>query len=237
MNRSFSYYADGVLSKILGVVLAAVTFSYYVRGANLILFSLVFGFCASEVYLFFIDKKPTERKVPTEIEYSLCGIGIENGTALIRSLAGDDATERNGLVIKNGSAAVWRINFSPLSADDVVEIVALKRKENIGNVTILANRIEENATRLAYEAGVSVLPLAASLDALIKLGYRPAVIKNKSRCGLKQTLLSKTRAKGYLVCAVMLLVSARWVRFSVWYVVAAGVMIALCAISLIPRKN
>ena len=78
MNRSFSYYADGVLSKILGVVLAAVTFSYYVRGANLILFSLVFGFCASEVYLFFIDKKPTERKVPTEIEYSLCGIGIEN---------------------------------------------------------------------------------------------------------------------------------------------------------------
>ena len=117
MNRSFSYYADGVLSKILGTVLAAVIFSYYVRGTNLILFSLVFGFCASEVYLYFIDRKPTERKVPAEIEYSLCGIGIENGTALLLSLAGDGATERNGLIVKSDSAAVWRINFSPLTAD------------------------------------------------------------------------------------------------------------------------
>lgn len=237
MNRSFSYYADGVLSKILGVILAAVTFSYYVRGANLILFSLVFGFCASEVYLSFLGKKPSSLSVPAEIEYALCSMGSDGGTALLGSLAGEGARMKDGVVLKGNSAAIWRVNFSPLTPDDIVKIASICGRENVGRVTILANRIEETAAKYACENGITVLDLAGSLDALLKLGYRPPALKNKNRHGLRRTFINKTRAKGYLFCAVVMLVSASRVRFSVWYVVSAGILMGLCAISLIPRKN
>ena len=237
MNRSFSYYADGVLSKILGVILAAVTFSYYVRGVNLILFSLVFGFCASEVYLSFLGKKPSARSVPAELEYALCSLGSDNGTSLLLSLAGEGAYTKNGMVVKGNSAAVWRINFSPLSADDVVEIASIRSAENVGNVTILTNRIEEIATKCACARGINVLDLAGSLDALTKLGYCPPATKTGNRHKIKRDFINKTRAKGYLFCAVVMLVSASRVRFSVWYIVSAAVLLCLCALSMIPRKN
>lgn len=237
MNRSFSYYADGVLSKILGVILAAVTFSYYVRGANLVFFSLVFGFCASEVYLSFLGKKPSARAVPTELEYALCSLGSDNGTSLLLSLAGEGAYKKNGIVVKGNSAAVWRVNFAPLTADDVVEIASIHDSENVGNVTILTNRIEEIATKCARERGINVLDLAGSLDALIKLGYRPPVAKTGNRYKIKHNFINKTRAKGYLFCAVVMLVSASRVRFSVWYIVSAALLLCLCALSMLPRKN
>lgn len=236
MKQAFSYYADGVISKIVGVVLAAVFLSYYARGTNLVLLSLIVGFCASELYLTAASRKAVAAPIPHELAFALCSLGNARGGELLCSLE-PQATASNGVAVKGETAVAWRISFSPLSADSLVEAYSIATKSGARRLTALCNAVSPDALAYAASNGITVLTLSDSVDALYSLGYRPPLLSKKPRPSIKRALLNKTRAKSLLICAVALLLASSRVKFSGWYVACSLALFVIVALSVREKRN
>lgn len=245
--KSFAYYVDGALSKLTCFFIGAFIGGYYVKGlAALFAFALVFSLCVSELYLHFLygksDKK--DSAAVSAVKASFCYCSDEAALEYFRSAIEKKRTVKreDGFLGVGDVAFFSRIKPSSPAPDYVVDAAAHASSLGYKRVVIAAFSASKEAAAVAAEIPyVSVRILDGNetcrlLSSLHALPSPPSARKRKPLNAFFGAAVAKKRAKSYFLAAVLLFVFSRFVRVSVYYIVAAVALVVIGAVVLVvPR--
>ncbi len=248
--KKFAYYVDGVLSKTVCFFMGAVIAGYYVSGlAALFAFALTFSLCVSEVYMHVLyGRKPKKNFAGTDaVKTKFCY--ESDRTALdyfFDALSEKRTVRREDTFLGVGDVAFF-CRLKPVSPapDYVVDAAALAASRGYKRAVIAAFSVSPEAAATASEISyidVRILDGAETARLLSSLGALPEYEpKTKARKPIKTVFaaaLSKGRANAYIFASVLLFVFSRFVRHSIYYIVAAVALFALgLAVRFIPRTS
>ena len=248
--KKFAYYVDGVLSKIVCFFMGAVIAGYYVRGLiALFAFAVTFSLCVSEVYMHVLyGRKPKENfagldAVKAKFCYESDRVALDY---FFTALSEKRTVVREGKFIGVGEVAFF-CRLKPVSPapDYVVDAAALAASRGYERVIIAAFVVSPEAAATASEiscASVRILDGAETARLLSSLGalpdYEPKAKVRKPIKTVFAAALSKGRANAYIFASVLLFVFSRFVRHSIYYIVAAVALFALgIVVRFIPRTS
>ncbi len=245
--KSFAYYVDGALSKLTCFFIGAFIGGYYVKGlAALFAFALVFSLCVSELYLHFLYGK-SDKKVSaavSAVKASFCYCPDDDALEYFRSAIGKKRTVKreDGFLGVGDVAFFSRIKPSSPAPDYVVDAAARASSLGYKRVVIAAFSASKEAAAVAAEIPyVSVRILDGNetcrlLSSLHALPSPPGARKRNPLNAFFGAAVAKKRAKSYFLAALLLFVFSRFVRVSVYYVVAAVALVVIGAVVLVvPR--
>lgn len=237
--RNFAYYVDGALSKIICFFMGAAIAGYYVRGIGALLaFSVVFSICVSELYMHVLyGRKPKDNSADiSAIEAEFCYKSDRYATDYFAAaIMKKRAVKRAGRFLGVGEVALF-CRLKPVSPapDYVVDAAAYAAGRGYKRTVIAAfvRSTEAQAAAAAIDyidvrilSGEETARLLKSLHAMPKVISEPK--KRKSVKKIFAAALSKNRANAYLFAAILTFVFSRFVRHSVYYIVAAVALLAL----------
>ena len=237
--KNFAYYVDGALSKLICFFMGAAIAGYYVRGLiALFAFALTFSLCVSELYMHVLygrkSKKDTAAAdaVKAEFCYNSDRYAIDYFAA---ALTKKRTVRREDEFLGVGEVALFcRLKPSSPAPDYIVDSAATAASRGYKRAVIAAFVRSTEAQSVAGEIGyidVRILDgeetarLLKSLNALPKI--QPKAKARKSVKAVFAAALSKPRANAYLFAAVLTFVFSRFVRHSIYYIVAAATLLAL----------
>lgn len=245
--KSFAYYVDGVLSKLTCFFIGAFIGGYYINGlAALFAFALVFSLCVSELYLHFLYGKSDKKDLAavSAVKASFCYRSDEAALEYFRSAIEKKRTVKreDGFLGVGDVAFFSRIKPSSPAPDYVVDAAARASSLGYKRVVIAAFSASKEAAAVAAEIPyVSVRILDGNetcrlLSSLHALPSPTSARKRKSLNAFFGAAVAKKRAKSYFLAALLLFVFSRFVRVSVYYVVAAVALVVIGAVVLVvPR--
>lgn len=246
--KSFAYYVDGALSKLTCFFIGAFIGGYYVKGlAALFAFALVFSLCVSELYLHFLYGKSdkNDSAAVSAVKASFCYRSDEAALEHFRSAIEKKRTVKreDGFLGVGDVAFFSRIKPSSPAPDYVVDAAARASSLGYKRVVIAAFSASKEATAVATEIPyVSVRILDGNetcrlLSSLHALPSPPSARKRKSLNAFFGAAVAKKRAKSYFLAALLLFVFSRFVRVSVYYVVAAVALVVIGAVVLVVPRD
>lgn len=133
------------------------------------------------------------------------------------------------------------LSFSPLSPDDVANIIAKTQSVKPAKIVITCASAQKESFSFAknFECEVLILDQYETYQKLYKpYECKPEIkLKYKKEKGLafKDLVaysLNKSRAKGYFISALILIISTMFVRATIYYCVVASILIIFALISL-----
>lgn len=131
--------------------------------------------------------------------------------------------------------------FNPLSPDDVASIVAKTKSVNPAKIVIVCASVQKESFSFAknFDCEILILDQYETYQKLYKpYDCKPQItLKYKKEKGLafKDLVaysLNKSRAKGYFISALILVISSLFVRATIYYCVVASILITFALISL-----
>lgn len=141
-----------------------------------------------------------------------------------------------------------KYSFSPLSSQDIVEILRKTAKIGARKIVVCSNKISDEAAATAKKIGDVKIILLDSNGVFLKLikknNFYPKNLKEistKQKLGFKDFIalaFSRSRAKGYLISALILIFSSFIVKTNIYYVVFSSILLIFSFICLFlsPRK-
>lgn len=141
-----------------------------------------------------------------------------------------------------------KYSFSPLSSQDIVEILRKTEKIGANKIVVCSNKISEEALAVSKKIKEIKIILLDSTGVFLKLikknNFYPKGLKEistKQKLGFKDFIkaaFSRSRAKGYIISALILLFSSFIVRTNIYYVVFSSILLIFSFICLFfsPRK-
>lgn len=141
-----------------------------------------------------------------------------------------------------------KYSFSPLSSQDIVEILRKTAKIGARKIVVCSNKISDEVAATAKKIGDVKIILLDSNGVFLKLikknNFYPKNLKEistKQKLGFKDFIalaFSRSRAKGYLISALILIFSSFIVKTNIYYVVFSSILLIFSFICLFlsPRK-
>ncbi len=132
------------------------------------------------------------------------------------------------------------LKFSPLNVDDLTEIISTIKDENVKKVVIATGEIDKNALVFAknFDYEIVILDKFETYKHLYKLyEIYPEIsmqYKKSQKLNFKDLVafsFNKSRAKGYLFSAFVLLLSSVFVRSNLYYLIMASLLLIFALIS------
>lgn len=232
MEKSkFAYYADEILRSIAIWLMSAICLRYVIKPLYLIIIlATAITMLITLLLRLYYAKKNISREKIRQIDEAMQELLIADRGKFLLSLASALGGRIMGDGVSAGHTIIYPYFCGKMSLEKLNEAynLALDDKKRL---LILCDDVSSEVTKnlpLFSEVPVSVLKKSESYAFLLKYSLVPkSKERPKKRTPFWKTILKKSKIKGYLTAAVILLISASFSPYAILCIIASAFNIAM----------